>query len=286
VLLGAEGCIRFLPAVVLWLAGVTNPVAYGLCLAVPPLLASAFALRGQHELLKPGPEAPWSELSSNLAFLLTGSVLAQGLGYAPTLVATVLASNTQHAAVAAFVSGFLLARVPIILFQAVQAALLPKLARLAGAGKHDDFRSGLRKLVLIVVGVGVIGVVGALTLGPWATQLFFDKSIGRTDLALLAAGSGIFILALTLAQALIALMGHAKATVSWGIGIAAGAIALVTTSLADVELFLRIELSYLIASIACTAVMAVLLARQVRAGIPAESVERLMEAIEHEPLEI
>jgi O-antigen/teichoic acid export membrane protein len=286
VLLGAEGCIRFLPAVVLWLAGVTNPVAYGLCLAVPPLLASAFALRGQHELLKPGPEAPWSELSSNLAFLLTGSVLAQGLGYAPTLVATVLASNTQHAAVAAFVSGFLLARVPIILFQAVQAALLPKLARLAGAGKHDDFRSGLRKLVLIVVGVGVIGVVGALTLGPWATQLFFDKSIGRTDLALLAAGSGIFILALTLAQALIALMGHAKATVSWGIGIAAGAIALVTTSLADVELFLRIELSYLIASIACAAVMAVLLARQVRAGIPAESVERLMEAIEHEPLEI
>jgi O-antigen/teichoic acid export membrane protein len=188
--------------------------------------------------------------------------------------------------VAAFVSGFLLARVPIILFQAVQAALLPKLARLAGAGQHEDFRSGLRKLVLIVVGVGVIGVVGGLTLGPWACELFFNKVIERQDLALLAAGSGMFILALTLAQALIALMGHAKATFSWGVGIAVGAIALVAMSTADVELFLRVELAYLFASAGCAVVMAVLLARQIHAGVPAESVERLFDAIEHEPLEI
>jgi O-antigen/teichoic acid export membrane protein len=286
VILGAEGCIRFVPSIVLWFAGVTNPIPYGLCLAIPPVLASLFALRGERGLLKPGPEAPWSELSSNLAYLLTGSVLAQGLGYAPTLVATVLASDTQDRAVAAFVSGFLLARVPIILFQAVQAALLPKLARLAGAGQHEDFKNGLRKLVLIVVGVGVIGVLGGLTLGPWAVELFFAKTIDRSDLALLAAGSGLFILALTLAQALIALMGHAKATFAWGVGIAAGAITLVATSVANVELFLRVELSYIFASGACTAVMAVLLARQIVAGVPAESVERLFDAIEHEPLEI
>lgn len=286
VILGAEGCIRFLPSVVLWFAGVTNPVAYGLCLALPPVLASMVALRGEHGLLKPGPEAPWSELSSNLAYLLTGSVLAQGLGYAPTLVATVLATDAQDAAVAAFVSGFLLARVPIILFQAVQAALLPKLAGLAGAGQHQDFKNGLRKLVLIVAGVGAIGVVGSLTVGPWAVELFFAKTIDRTDLAMLAAGSGMFILALTLAQALIALMGHAKATFAWGIGIAAGAVTLVATSVAGVELFLRVELSYLFASAGCAAVMSALLARQVVAGVPAESVERLVEAIEHEPLEI
>jgi O-antigen/teichoic acid export membrane protein len=286
VILGAEGCIRFLPAVVLYFAGVTSPFAYGLCIALPPMVASLVALRGQHGLLQPGPEAPWSELSSNLAFLLTGSVLAQALGYAPTLVATVLATPAQHDAVAAFVSGFLLARVPIILFQAVQAALLPKLARLAGAGQHEDFKLGLRKLVLIVVGVGVVGVFGALTLGPWACELLFSQSIGRGDLALLAAGSGLFILALTLAQALIALMGHAKATFAWGTGIAVGAITLVALSVADVELFLRIELSYLFAAAACSAIMAVLLARQIHAGVPAESVERFVDAIEHEPLEI
>ena len=286
VILGAEGCIRLLPAAILWFAGVTDPVAYGLCLAIPPVLASALSLRGQHGLIKPGPQSPWSELSTNLGYLLSGSVLAQSLSYAPILIATVLATSSQHAEVAAFVSGFFLARVPIILFQAVQAALLPKLARLAGAGEHEDFKNGLRKLVLIVIGVGVIGVVGALVLGPWAVQLFFGKNISGGELAMLAAGSGAFILALTLAQALIALMGHAKATVSWAIGIAVGAIALVAMSAAGVELFLRVELAFLFACLGCAAVMAVLLVRQLRAGVPAQSVERLLEGIEHEPLEI
>jgi hypothetical protein len=81
-------------------------------------------------------------------------------------------------------------------------------------------------------------------------------------------------------------MGHAKATFGWGVGIAVGAISLVAMSVADVELFLRVELAYLFASAGCAAVMAVLLARQIHAGVPAESVERLYEAIEHEPLEI
>src|SRR5262249_62204273 len=118
------------------------------------------------------------------------------------------------------------------------------------------------KLVLIVVGVGVIGVIGALVLGPWAVQLFFDKPISRSELAMLAAGSGAFILALTLAQALIALMGHAKATASWAIGIAIGAISLVALSIADVELFLRVEISFLVACLGCAAAMAGL-------GVPA-----------------
>lgn len=286
VILGAEGTIRLAPALLLWFAGVDNPVYYGLALAVPPALASAFALRGQRELVTPGPEAPWSELSANLGFLLTGSLLAQALSYAPILVATVLASGDDHGAVAAFVSGFFLARIPILLFQAVQAALLPKLARLVGAGDHDDFRSGIRKLLLVVVSIGILGVIGGFTLGPLAGEILFDKSIGRSDLALLCAGSGAFILALTLAQALIALMGHAKATVSWAVGIVIGAVALVSLSVLDVELFLRIELSFLFASLGCALIMAILLLRQLRHGVPDESVERFVEAIEHEPLEI
>ena len=63
-------------------------------------------------------------------------------------------------------------------------------------------------------------------------------------------------------------------------------VTLVALSVADVELFLRVELSFLIACLGCAAVMALLLVRQMHAGVPAESVERLLEGIEHEPLEI
>jgi O-antigen/teichoic acid export membrane protein len=286
IILAAEGTIRLAPALVLWVAGIDDPVYYGLALAIPPALASAFSLRGQRDLITPGPEAPWSELSTNLGFLLTGSVFAQALSYAPILVATVLASGDDHGAVAAFVSGFFLARIPILLFQAVQAALLPKLARLLGAGAHADFRSGLRKLLLVVVGIGLLGVIGGFTLGPLAGEILFDKSIDRGDLALLCAGSGAFILALTLAQALIALIDHARVTLSWGIGIAIGAIALGIQSAVNVELFLRIEVSFLAASLGSALVMATFLYRRLQQGVPEESGERLVEAIEHEPLEI
>lgn len=285
--LGAEGVIRLLPVAVLLFIGIDQVGYYGLAFAIPPLLASLLALRGQHGLLAPGPEAPWSELSTHLGLLLAGSILAQALSYAPILVANALGSGKPHNAVSGFVSGFFLARIPILLYQAVQAALLPKLAGLAGAGRHDAFRAGLRRLVMVVVAVGIIGVVGGLTLGPFAGRiLFHDKfDLGHVDLALLAAGSGAFILALTIAQALIALLGHFRAMLSWVLGILAGGVVLVVMSVLDVELFLRIELSFIVASLGTAALMFIMLIEQMRTGVP-ETADALVEVLEHEPLEI
>ena len=138
-------------------AGVTDPLWYGLCLALPPALATLVALRGQHELVLPGPQAPWSELSVNLGYLLGGSLLAQVLSYAPFLGAQLLATHGERSAVADFIVGLFLSRIPILLFQAVQAALLPRLAALVSAGQNDQFRDGMRNLVLVVVGIGLLG---------------------------------------------------------------------------------------------------------------------------------
>jgi O-antigen/teichoic acid export membrane protein len=283
-ILGIEGVLRLTPAVVLWVAGVDEPIYYGLCLAIPPLLASAWALRGQRGLLKPGPEAPYSELSTSIGYLFIGSVAAQTLGYLAFLAATILAKPSQEEAVADFIVGVFLARIPILLFQAVQAALLPKLAGLAGAGRHDDFRTGLRKLVFVVVGIGVLGVVAGFTAGPWVGELLFGEkfTLGHNDLALLAGGSGAFILALTLAQALIALMGHDRVALAWGVGIAGF---FVVTAVAAHDLFLRVELGFLAGSLIAAAAMAALLLQRMRAGVP-DSLAPLVEAIEHEPLEI
>lgn len=284
-ILGAEGMIRIIPCAILALAGVDNPVYYGLCLAIPPVFASLVALRGQHGLVEPGPEAPWSELSQNLGFLFLGSLLAQALSYAPFLGAQILAKPSQRDAVADFIVGLFLARIPILLFQAVQAALLPKLAHLIGAGRHDDFREGLRKLVLVVVGIGVIGVVAAAALGKVVGEILFGEkfTLGNTDLALLAAGSGLFILALTLAQALIALMGHAKAVIAWASGII---VFVAVTAATGPDLFRRVEYGYIAGAAAAAGVMALLLAFQLRKGIPEGSLASLVEQIEHEQLEI
>ena len=48
------------------------------------------------------------------------------LSYAPFLGAQVLAKPNQRGLVADFIVGLFLSRLPILLFQAVQAALLPE----------------------------------------------------------------------------------------------------------------------------------------------------------------
>jgi O-antigen/teichoic acid export membrane protein len=288
-ILGAEGVLRIAPVIVVYALGIDNLLWYGLALAVPPILASMLAVRGQHGLLTPGPEAEWSELSTNLSLLFLGSLTAQALSYAAALGVLVLAQGKHERDMAAdFIVGFFIARIPILLFPAIQAALLPKLAALSGAGKHADFRSGLKKLVMIVVGVGVLGIVGGATIGPTiGTILFGDKfNLSQQDLTLLFAGSAAFILALTLAQALIALLGHGRALIAWTVGLVlcVGVMALGNSDTTS-DLFLRAELGYLAGCAAAALMMAAFLLTRLRSQTP-ESLSLLVEAIEHEPLEI
>jgi O-antigen/teichoic acid export membrane protein len=280
---GSEGVVRVIACAALVVIGVTTPGWYGLALALPPFVAVLVSLRGQHGLLLPGPAAPYSELSTALGWLLVGSVLAQALSYAAFLGATLLAEPHQKDAVGKFIAGLFIARIPILLFQAVQAALLPKLAAHAGAGRADDFRLGLRKLVLMVLVVGGLGVLGGFTIGSSVGRLLFGEKfiLGSRDLGLLAVGSAAFILALTLAQGLIALRGYRSSATSW----IAGIVTFAAVTAAGHDLFLRVELGFAFGSLAAAAAMAAFLVTRMRAGVPSD-VESLVEVLEHEPLEI
>jgi O-antigen/teichoic acid export membrane protein len=285
-ILAAEGLIRLIPVVILYAAGIDDLVWYGLAFAIPPGIASWLALRGQQGLMEPGPPAPWAELSKNISWLFAGSVLFQLLSYSPVVGILVLAKGRVERELAAdFIVGFFIARIPILLFQAVQAALLPKLAGLAGQGRLADFRGWIKKLLLVVIAVGLAGVIGGGTLGEKAGEILFgeDFTLSSGDLALLTTGSALFILALTLAQALIALMGHARATWAW----VAGNVAFwAVTLLSSDDLFLRVELGFVAGSAVSAAAMALMLRIQLREGIPEGTMEQFVEQIEHEPLEI
>jgi len=281
VMLAAEGVVRLAGAVVLTLAGVRSVGAYALCLALAPFAAVAIALWNQRGLLAPGPPAPYSELSEALGWLLVGSVFMQALGYAALLGVNFLRTEQDRAAAAAFTSAFFVARIPILLFQAVQGTLLPKLANLAGGGRHGDFRTGLRQLLVVVVGIAVAGAVAAFTVGPPVGRvLFSDFTIGNVDLGLLAVGSGLFIVSLTLAQALLALGGHRAAATAWVAGVGAfSAVAAVTTGLER-----RVELGFIAGSAVAGTVIATALTRRMRTT--SEGIGPLIEAIEREPLEL
>jgi O-antigen/teichoic acid export membrane protein len=271
--IGSEGAVRLLAAVALAVVGVDEVGPYGLALGLAPFVATAIGMRGQRGLATPGPESPWSELSSALGLLLAASLLAQLLINAGPLAVRILAGPDEQAEAGRFLAGVVIARVPLFLFQAVQAALIPKLSALAAAGKLAEFRHGLRQLLLLFTALGVASTLGCLAVGPELLALLFGEGfeLGRVDLGYLAAASATYIIALSLAQALISLAGYARVTLAWVAGIATF---VVVVAMVD-DLLLRVELGFLAGSTVAAFAMGALLLQRLGTAHDQRVVDRL-----------
>jgi O-antigen/teichoic acid export membrane protein len=283
VYIGGEGGVRMLVCVVLAVVGASTAGPYGLAVGIAPIVAVAVSLRGQHDLLPPGPDAPWDELSSALGWLLLGSVLAQGLVNAGPLAVKVLATDEQADEAGRFLAGLVIARVPLFLFQAVQAALLPRLSALASAGRFDDFRVGLRRLLIVVGAVAAVGTATAFAIGPFVVRTMFgaEFDLGRRSLGLLAAASGAYMIAIALAQGLIALSAHARMAMAWALGV----LVFVIVTAAGEDLFLRVELGLLAGCGIAALAQGTLMIESLRAGASVVEPGDFIEAIHDVPLE-
>ena len=282
IVMGADGAVRIIGCTALWAAGVKNIGAYAFTVALAPLVGVIIVAFRRELGAAPGPPAPWSEVTANLGWLLLGSVFAAGLVNAGPIVVDLLADKGRAKSVTDFGKGVLLGRIPLFLFQAVQAALLPRLAGLAARGELDEFRQGFRKLLLAVVGVGIIGVSGAGILGPFLLERVFQADLSTRTITLLAIGSAIYMVALTFAQAVIALHGHALVAIGWFTGMATFAL---VTWLSSDDLFLRVELGLVTSSVTAAAVFAASLRVRIRVGV-APDIGSLVEAATDVPYEV
>jgi O-antigen/teichoic acid export membrane protein len=250
IVMGADGLVRVIGCIVLWKLGIDEVGAYAMLIALSPLSGVLIVgLRGQLGTA-PGPEAPWSEVTPNLGWLLLGSLMGAGLVNAGPIAIDVLASASESEKVTHFGNGVLLSRVPLFLFQAVQAALLPRLARLAARGDLGEFRLGFRRLMITVIGVGVVGTVGSFAVGPKVLDVMYDGGLDRRTLTMLALGSAAYMVALGTAQAVIALHGHARVGIGW---LMAMGVFVMVCWLASDDLYLRVEIALVVSSTAALA---------------------------------
>ena len=250
---GAENTVRFGASLVLALVGVEVAGPYGIVLGAAPFLAVWLALMGEKDLVSDGPDAPWDELSAALGSLLAASVCAAFLVNAGTLAVEVLADESQEHEAGIFLVGLTIARVPLFLYQAVQAWLLPHLSALSGAGLYSEFRGRLGRLLAAVAALGALGTVAAFLVGPPIIRLLFgpDFDLTRRDLALLAAGSASIMLATALGQSLIALSSQRRVALGWFLGV----VAFLTFVALGNDLFLRVELGIVGGSLVAAAAM-------------------------------
>ncbi|MEA2827397.1 MAG: hypothetical protein QOG43_1836 [Actinomycetota bacterium] len=238
--LATEGTLRLVGCAVLAVLGVATAGPYGVVLGAAPLIATAVALRGQHDLAPPGPEADRRELTLALGWLLAGSVLAQALANAGPVAVKLLADDSERAVAGRFLAALIVARVPLFLFTAVLAPALPRLARMAAAGDRRGFDAGLRRLLGLVAALSAAGTLGALVAGPTVVRTLFgaDFELPAHDLATLALACAAYLFAMTLAQALIAVAGYGRVAMAWLAGVVSFGV---VTALGS-DLLTRVEL--------------------------------------------
>lgn len=266
-LLSGDGILRVVAAIAFAAVGFHSPGPYGLLIGGASAVMLVLVLSRQRGLLEPGPEAPWSELSEALGWLLLGSVLAQAFVNASVPLVKVLADEGQDAIAGQFQAGLIITRVPLFLFQAVQASLLPKLAGYAASGQFVDFRVGLRKLIYVVVGIGALATIGAFAVGPIVLRLAFGSEfdkLGNADLGYLSLAGACFMLSTALSQALIALRGYSKVAAGWAAALVVFAIGVAVGP----GLLGRVELGLVAGSATSVVAMAILVQLQMRGGVP------------------
>ncbi len=245
-IVGADGAVRVVVCLIFLIAGVTQLGPYALVIVLTPLVGVLTILFSGQLKIEDGPPATWSEITPNLGLLLGGSIFAAALVNAGPITVALLGETSPDEHVTLFGNAVLLTRVPLFLFQAVQAALLPRLTRLAARGDIKEFRSGFNQLVILVFGVGVVGTVSAFAIGPNVLDLVYGGRIDRRTITLLALASGIYMMALAIAQAVIALNGHKHVAIGWSLAFLAY---ILTAWLVSDDLFLRVEIALVSSSV-------------------------------------
>jgi O-antigen/teichoic acid export membrane protein len=257
-------------------------------LAAAALAAAAFAgalapllIRGRTAITDQSGDRPGRPFALRSAAGFAGStaVCAAGdqilLSGGPVLV---MLHGGDHAAKAAGLvfAATMLVRAPAYLFQGVAAALLPNLTTMLVLDDERGFRRAVSRTVGIIAAFSGLMVLGAFAVGPTIMGVLYGDGFdaGRTELALLSAGAGGYLVAATLSQAALARSEAVSAAVIW----ASSAVLFVILELAfSGEPLMRVSLAFCMATLA-TAAAFWALALMRRAGGRSGSVLRLAPA--------
>jgi O-antigen/teichoic acid export membrane protein len=205
--------------------------------------------------------------------------LRHGTGFAVSVVGIMLAEQTLMNAgvliVAATTGGsittgltgfvfnvLLIVRAPLQLFQAIQTAILPHLARLQAHESADEFGQAIRMTVLVIAAFAGACAIGLLAIGPSVmTALLGNKGFvyGRVGLAVVAIGMGLHLVAGTLNQAALARGRAAMAAVGWLIS--AGLFVAFVAAPTIANEVTRVEIGYFLAAAVLCGLLTVVYAR-------------------------
>ncbi|MBD26507.1 MAG: hypothetical protein CL452_02010 [Acidimicrobiaceae bacterium] len=236
-----EGLGRLIATGVLAIFAAGEVWMYGLALGLSPFIGILFALLGQNDLIRHGEPVRAREISRPLGVLLLASLATALVLNVSPLAVELLAETSQKEEPGKFLNALLIARIPLFFFQAIQAALLPRLSHLVASEEYEKFKNELMRLLSFVTIFGVCFILLMAVSGQWLTRIAFgsEYEVSNQNMLLLAISSIGLMYALSVTQGLLAFHRQGLSATAWIFGIATFPV---TISFGD-DLFLRVEVA-------------------------------------------
>jgi O-antigen/teichoic acid export membrane protein len=188
---------------------------------VPLALAAAVAItwRRDERLVRTSRHLVQA-VAASMAPLLVASMISMTLvNLGPVAIRYVqdVPNPTQDGS---YLAAAFIARLPIFAFAAVQAVLMPRLARSVVKQDAADFRSTVLRVLVPTIGLGLFAVALVAVAGPWLLRLLAGPQyeLPRVDMVLLTAAYACYLLTLVLQPAAVALGRHRASAVVWVVG--------------------------------------------------------------------
>lgn len=222
---GVEGLGRLVLVTPLFFLSVGNPWVYAFVIPVALAIAvlATFPTLVREVRLTPPTEAQLHEPTSLGRFLeylgpmIVATTISMCLVNFGPVAVNVLTPTGMPSDAGSFLAAAVIARTPIILFGAVQAVLIPRLVRAVVERDQRAFRATLRRVMGPTAGLGLLGVLGCLAVGPEALRLMSGPQfhLSRTDITLLAVSTAFILATLVFQPAAFALKRHWPAVLAW-----------------------------------------------------------------------
>lgn len=272
-LLILEGLAR-LGLALLVAVGITSGTTWvALAVALAPVISLTvvpFALiRGQRRRNQTTRRPAQAASSAGAADL----TLARGGGFAAAVLVIMLSEQillnsgvlfvraSEGTAAAGFIFNVLMvARAPVVLFQAIAASLLPHLTRLRSRDSEasgDAFKLSVNLTLIVIAGFATAVIAGLLLIGPTVMQIAFGENFeyDRTGLCIVGVGMGLYLAAGTLNQATLAQGQASRAAACWlGCAVLFAAVNLLPVF----DAFRRVEIGFAVSAAALLGSLALL----------------------------
>ncbi|TFV85689.1 hypothetical protein E4P40_13910 [Blastococcus sp. CT_GayMR20] len=218
--LGSEAALRVLVVVGLVVVADPGPATLALVVGVAALGSALVGLARTRDVVDvAGPMA----LLRSATVLIVGAVALQTLLYGGVVVARILAPGSDDATAGQLLAAITVTRIPVFLFQSMEALVVPRIAELAARGDRTGLLVLVRRLLALVGSLAVLTAAGAAVAGPQVVSLMFgsDFVVTHGTMALLGLGTGVFMLAVAASDVTVALGGHRQVAIGWTVGLLA-----------------------------------------------------------------